>query len=148
MKKNEKTNGMNVFDEYKRLGEPEKKEKSEIWQTAIGLQQVDRLTPSKYLIELAKKHIEGEITIHEVNKRLNDYYKAKSDNRKDGDTVFSLIKKMPKITSTKIAENLGVGIATVKREIKRLKDSGCIERVGSDKTGYWRVIKNDGGKMK
>ena len=55
---------------------------------------------------------------------------------------------MPKITSAKIAENLGVGIATVKREIKRLKDSGCIERVGSDKTGYWRVIKDDGEKIK
>jgi fido (protein-threonine AMPylation protein)/biotin operon repressor len=361
MKKNQKTNRMNVFDEYKRLGEPDKKEKSEIWQTAIGLQQVDGLTPSQYLIETAKQNIEGKITIYEVKERLNDYYKAKpikkdTDRTEEADkvsahiteilsektftfspaeyitihkrlfagiykhagkirdyniskaewvlngetvyyassgsimatldydfeqekkfsykglskeqiaehvagfvsslwqihafgegntrttavfiikylrtfgftitndlfaenswyfrnalvranyndyknniystmeflnrffdnllldgknvlknrellvkvggegdtvndtvsmqydtvndTVFLLIKKMPKITSTKIAENLGVGIATVKREIKRLKDSGCIERVGSDKTGYWRVIKDDGEKMK
>ena len=47
------------FDEYKRLGEPSMLEKSEIWQTAIGLQQVDGLTPSEYLIKTAKLNIEG-----------------------------------------------------------------------------------------
>ena len=354
-------NRMNVFEEYKRLGEPGQREKSEIWQTAIGLQQVDGLTPSQYLIETAKQNIEGEITIYEVKERLNGYYKAKplkkDDDRKEEadkvsahiaeilsektftfspaeyitvhkrlftgiykfagkirdyniskdewvlcgetvyyasadsikatldydfaqeknyqykglnkeqiaehiarfvsdlwqihafgegntraaavfaikylrtfgfavsndlfaenswyfrnalvranyndykngifstmeylnlffenlllggknvlknrelrvkigggdsddtvksktdtvnyavksktDTVFSLIKKDSKITATKIADKLGLGIAKVKREIKRLKDCGYIERVGSDKTGYWRVLKND-----
>jgi len=67
----------NDFDEYKRLGEPEKAEKAEIWQTAIGLQQVDGLTPSDYLFETAKRNIEGEITIYEVHTRLNSYYEMK-----------------------------------------------------------------------
>jgi fido (protein-threonine AMPylation protein) len=40
------------------------------------LQQVDGLTPSEYLIETAKRNIEGEITICEVQERLNGYYKA------------------------------------------------------------------------
>ena len=74
------------FDEYKRLGEPEKAEKSGIWQTAIGLQQVDGLTPSDYLIKAAKKNIEGELTIYEVQERLNDYYEAKPDSTADGRT--------------------------------------------------------------
>jgi fido (protein-threonine AMPylation protein) len=65
------------FDEYKRLGEPEKAEKSGIWQAAIGLQQVDGLTPSEYLIETAKRNIEGEITIYEVQELLDSYYEAK-----------------------------------------------------------------------
>jgi len=64
------------FDEYKRLGEPEKKEKSEIWQIAIGLQRVDGLTPSEYLIQTAKLNIEGVITIYEVHERIDGYYKA------------------------------------------------------------------------
>ncbi len=57
------------FAEYKKLGEPEKTEKVVIWETAIGLQQVDGLTPSSYLIETAKEHIDGNITIDEVKAR-------------------------------------------------------------------------------
>ena len=36
---------MENFDEYLRQGEPDKAEKAKIWKTAIGLQQVDGLTP-------------------------------------------------------------------------------------------------------
>lgn len=65
---------MHDFDEYIRQGEPDKIEKSQIWQTAIGLQQVDGLKPSAYLIEQAKLNIEGDITIDEVKKRIDAYY--------------------------------------------------------------------------
>ena len=71
------------FDEYKRLGEPAKAEKAEIWQTAIGLQQVDGLTPSEYLIETAKQNIEGQITIYEVHERLSRYYETKPAQTSD-----------------------------------------------------------------
>lgn len=64
------------LDEYKKLGEPLKKEKSEVWQTAIGLQEVDGLKPSEYLFETAKANIEGDITFEEVKNRLNSYYKS------------------------------------------------------------------------
>ena len=69
------------FEEYIRQGEPSQKEKSQIWQTAIGLQQVDGLTPSAYLIETAKENIEGKITIDEVKYRIDSYYKQQT-NRK------------------------------------------------------------------
>lgn len=68
------------FEEYKKLGEPEKKEKSEIWEAAIGLQQVDGLKPSKYLIETAKANIEGDITVDEVKQRIYSYYSEKPTN--------------------------------------------------------------------
>jgi predicted HTH transcriptional regulator len=54
---------------------------------------------------------------------------------------LSLIQKDSKITATQLAEQLCVGIATVKRELKRLKDSKQITRIGSDKTGEWKVLK-------
>ena len=90
---------MSDFDDYKRLGEPEKAEKSEIWQTAIGLQQVDGLTPSDYLIETAKQNIEGEITIYEVQERLDGYYKEKpvrnaSDRTEEADKVSARIAEI------------------------------------------------------
>ena len=43
------------FDEYIRQGEPDKKEKAYIWQTAIGLQAVDGLSTSEYLTHIATK---------------------------------------------------------------------------------------------
>ncbi len=54
---------MSEFDEYIRQGEPEAKVKAQAWQTAIGLQDVDGLKPSAYLLNTAKRHIEGDITM-------------------------------------------------------------------------------------
>jgi len=90
---------MSGFDEYRRLGEPEKAEKAEIWQAAIGLQQVDGLTPSEYLIETAKRNIEGEITICEVQERLDGYYKARpvraaGDRAEEADKVSARIAEI------------------------------------------------------
>lgn len=50
------------FDEYLKQSEPQKREKGYAWQTAIGLQAVDGLKPSDYLLETARRDIEGEIT--------------------------------------------------------------------------------------
>ena len=59
------------FDSYILQSEPEKKENGKLWQTAIGLQQVDGLTPSKYLYETAKRNIDGEITIEEAKELID-----------------------------------------------------------------------------
>ena len=58
---------MTDFEEYIRQGEPERSVKAAAWQTAIGLQDVDGLKPSEYLVEMARRHIEGDVTIQEVN---------------------------------------------------------------------------------
>ncbi len=65
---------MDNFEEYLRQGEPNKAEKAKVWKTAIGLQDVDGLKPSDYLIETAKQNIEGDITIEEVKQRIDSYY--------------------------------------------------------------------------
>lgn len=64
---------------YIRLGEPKLKKKAVAWQTAIGLQAVDGLTTSEYLLETAKENIEGKITIKEANARISNYYEERSD---------------------------------------------------------------------
>lgn len=65
---------MDNFEEYLRQGEPNKAEKAKIWKTAIGLQQVDGLKPSEYLITTAKQNIEGDISFEEVKQRIDSYY--------------------------------------------------------------------------
>lgn len=69
------------LSEYIHQEEPEKKEKSEAWQTAIGLQAVDGLRTSEYLLETAKDHIEGKIGIDAVQERIQSYYEERKDRQ-------------------------------------------------------------------
>ena len=75
---------MSEFDKYIVQGEPSKKAKANAWQTAIGLQDVDGLKPSDYLIKTAVQHIEGDITIGQVKDMLDTYYQTK-DSREQLD---------------------------------------------------------------
>ena len=69
------------LDEYIRQGELQKQERGRAWQTAIGLQDVDGLKTSSYLLETARKHIEGDITISEAKQLIDSYYKSQSEHR-------------------------------------------------------------------
>jgi fido (protein-threonine AMPylation protein) len=62
---------------YIAQGEPEYRGRSCRWKTAIGLQQVDGLTPSRYLLDTANANIEGKITLGEAEKLIAEYYANK-----------------------------------------------------------------------
>lgn len=91
---------MNDFEEYIRQGEPQKKEKGYAWQTAIGLQAVDDLKPSEYLIQTARQHIEGDITIEEAKQLIDSYYQSKTvranieDRTEEADKVSARIAEI------------------------------------------------------
>jgi hypothetical protein len=57
------------LEEYIAQGEPEQKERSYCWKTAIGLQAVDGIKPSEYLIATANENIRGDITLDEAQRR-------------------------------------------------------------------------------
>lgn len=88
------------FDEYLRQGEPSQKESAENWKTAIGLQAVDGLQPSAYLIDVAKRNIEGEITLDETRKLIDSYYQSKTvrtpkdEDEEEADKVSANITKI------------------------------------------------------
>ena len=73
------------FDEYIRQGEPSQREAAYAWSTAIGLQAVDGLKTSDYLNDLARRNIEGEISIDEVDSLLDNYYQSKTSREADDD---------------------------------------------------------------
>ena len=68
---------MHIFDEYLNDENVDKRERAKLWRTSIGLQAVDNLTVSDFLIEMARKHIEGEISMDEVNKMIEEHYAQK-----------------------------------------------------------------------
>lgn len=66
------------LEEYIRQCEPQQRERGEAWKVAIGLQQVDGLHTSQYLLDTARKHIEGDITIGEAKALIDSYYQSAS----------------------------------------------------------------------
>ena len=91
------------FDEYIRQVEPSAQQSATDWQTAIGLQQVDGLKPSQYLLDMAQRNIEGDISIDEVRQLLDSYYSCKTNRTPKDDGVAECDKasaNIKKILST------------------------------------------------
>ena len=87
------------LDEYIRQGEPQQRERSEAWKVAIGLQQVDRLQTSEYLLDTAKRHIEGDISIGEAKELIDSYYKSAARRKEaEGDRTEEADKVAARIT--------------------------------------------------
>ena len=71
--------GYDFFEEYSKEKEPNKYYKSYAWKTAIGLQEVDGLTPSEYLKKTAIDIINGDISFEQAHNLINEYYKEKKE---------------------------------------------------------------------
>lgn len=79
------------FEQYLQSKEPDRRQLGYAWQTAVGLQKVDDLTPSDYLLETAKKNIEGEITLDAASELIHQYYEQRpkigEDRKEEADKV-------------------------------------------------------------
>lgn len=73
-----------AFDEYLRQQEPSKQKAAANWKVAMGLQSVDGLQPSAYLVDVAKRNIEGEISIDESRELIKSYYQSKANRTSTG----------------------------------------------------------------
>lgn len=84
------------FREYIKESEPAKRDKGYAWHTAIGLQAVDGLKPSEYLVRTALRSIQGEISFEEANALLQTYYEENpshnaADRTEEADKVSARI---------------------------------------------------------
>ena len=68
-------------NEYEEIYQASNYIKKTQWDMVIGLQQVDNLTPSKYLKQIKEKNILGELTIKEVEQSLREYYNVKEQQK-------------------------------------------------------------------
>ena len=91
------------FKEYIKQSEPNKRDKGYDWHTAIGLQAVDGLKPSKYLLDTAIRNIEGDISIDEAQELLNTYYEEnpKVDTEYRTEEADKVAVRIAKILSEK-----------------------------------------------
>jgi predicted HTH transcriptional regulator len=58
------------------------------------------------------------------------------------DKIVALIRDKRDLTIDEIAELMGKSSRTIKRHIDELKKSNVLQRVGSDKKGYWKIRGN------
>jgi fido (protein-threonine AMPylation protein) len=92
--------GLNGMEYEKITEERDYKKRSYNWKTAIGLQKVDNLVPSRYLLELADLNIKGEISLSEVRAKIEDYYEHKPqkeeapERQKEADFVSQRISEI------------------------------------------------------
>ena len=104
------------FKEYLRESEPDKAYKGYAWSTAIGLQEVDGLKPSKYLIDTAIQNIEGKITMKEAQSLIDSYYEERpvhlSDDERteEADKVSSRIAEILSETAFSFSPNEYISI--------------------------------------
>ena len=90
------------FGKYYEAPEPGRRERAHAWATAIGLQDVDGLKPSKYLIATAKRHIEGEISQEDARRLVDEYYETKlgHDEPEDAEEADKVSARMIAIINT------------------------------------------------
>lgn len=136
------------FEQYLRATEPGPKERAELWQTAIGLQKVDGLEVSDYLVFFLRNLLLGE-----TNELKNRYLHIRwHDNQRQNGVseqfmglnlkefaVLTLIKGNTSISVAELADKTGLSTRTIDRIIKSLKDKGILFRTGSTKQVKWQI---------
>ena len=90
----------------------------------------------EYMLQLLKEALlEIKTTTQDVGENVGENV---GDNEKQ---LLELLQDNPKLSATKAAKQVGLSSRQVERIIKRLKDSGKLVRHGSDRGGYWEVVK-------
>ena len=68
---------MALFEEYKNHPDSFVRERANNWAIAIGLQCVDELQVSDFLIQVARQEIKGKITLDEALALIDEHYEQK-----------------------------------------------------------------------
>lgn len=69
-------------------------------------------------------------------KTISDQKRPESDQIK---MILELIKEKSQISRSEISHKMGLHESSVKRRLKLMVDKGIIQRIGSDKGGYWQI---------
>ena len=68
---------------------------------------------------------------------------SSESSEKSSEKILHLMEDNPTITAQGIASSLGLTLKGIEKNIRRLRESGMIRRVGPDNGGHWEVLKND-----
>lgn len=70
--------------------------------------------------------------------------KSSGTRQKTSDKIIEMIKKDPQITAPQIAMELGISTRGVEKNLRQLRETGTLKRVGSPTFGgYWEIVNLD-----
>lgn len=114
----------------------------------IPLEEEIYLNQENYYLAIAECHHNGNANVfikfilHTINSSLDKLIKNSNFVCNDiQNKIIELIANNNRITQNEIANVTNVNVRTIKRNFKILIDNSVIERIGSDKTGYWQILK-------
>ena len=112
----------------------------------IPLEEEMYLNQEEYYASIAECHNNGNVNVFikfilkTINISLDKLIRNSNLSLNDiQNGIVELITNNNKITQNEIANIIGVNVRTIKRNFKTLIDNSIIERIGSDKTGYWQI---------
>ena len=119
------------------------------------IQMAEKLEVTRSTISSNLKILKEKGIIERIGSDRNGYWKTEQflgkQNRTEVDRnkkmkpiqekILDLIIENSKITQIQMAKRLGVTRSTISSNLKILKEKGIIERVGSDRNGYWKILK-------
>ena len=120
-----------------------KEDKAEYIQALVESREQDNSLPFReFMLWEHLTNLRKEI---ENFKQSEGGQKTEKVDRKGGqktrDAILDLIKNDETITSTRMAESLGINRSAVSKHLKKLQDEGVIHREGPDKGGKWIIVK-------
>lgn len=106
--------------------------------------KADNLPLPEYTIhpgDIMIKFTAPEDRIVRLNKQFTDNLSDNlSDNLPDKERkTLELLLEDPGYTASQLAEKLHVSRVSVTKYLKALKQKGIVERIGSDRSGYWKI---------
>ena len=114
----------------------------------IPLEEEIYLNQENYYLAIAECHNNGNVNVfikfilHTINSSLDKLIKNSNFVCNDiQNKIIELIANNNRITQNEIANVTNVNVRTIKRNFKILIDNLIIERIGSDKAGYWQILK-------
>jgi len=151
---------LSMFDKYVNSSDPSVRQCANNWRAAIGLQAVDGLTVSDYLVQLAIRNLEGELTMDEVEELLEKKYRKnrhnvfspeyvrvpESANRNtylctmDEIAVLRTVRQQPELTIKQLAEKIKKSEDDVKRITENLIAHGKLRHEYGKEEGDWEIV--------
>ena len=119
------------------------------------IQMAEKLGVTRSTVSSNLKVLKEKGVIERIGSDRNGYWKTEQflgkQNRTEVDRnkkmktiqekILDLIIENSKITQIQMAKRLGVTRSTISLNLKILKEKGIIKRVGSDRNGYWKILK-------